>query len=83
LIALVVAWLGRRLFLESDWLSGWAPICIALLLITLLRSRRWFLALLALCAVFALFALPDFYASQVNGSEALAISYASISGSKT
>jgi hypothetical protein len=40
LLALVGAWLYRRIFHEFDWLSGWLPMLVALITIAALRSWR-------------------------------------------
>src|SRR5262249_26525943 len=52
LLLIAVAWLARRFVVEPDWISGWLPIVVALLVISLTRSRRlFFLALLVVAVV--------------------------------
>jgi O-antigen ligase len=45
LVVLVVAWLFRAMIVQTSWFSGWIPALVAVLVLTLWRSRRVFVAM--------------------------------------
>jgi hypothetical protein len=70
LVLVAAAWLARRVLVEPDWLSGWLPAVVALLVIALTHSRRTFCLALLVVAVFGALNYDAFYQSQVEGADA-------------
>jgi O-Antigen ligase len=69
-LLIAMAWLARRVIAEPDWISGWLPAVVALVVISLGHSRRTFgLALLVVVIVGAL-NYDAFYQSEVTGDDA-------------
>jgi hypothetical protein len=72
LLALVAAWLYRRFFLESAWISGWLPALVAVVTISLLKSVRLLLvslAAIALVAALNLGFILTLYQQQTEGDD--------------
>lgn len=72
LVLLAAAWLYRRFFFESFWLSGWVPALVAIAAVSLLKSRRQALITAAAVAMVGLAGLDHVtavYDNQVHGSE--------------
>jgi hypothetical protein len=70
LVLVILAWLARRLAFEPDWISGWLPAVVALMVITLTRSRRLFLLTLLIVAIVGVLSFDSFYQSEVEGDDA-------------
>jgi hypothetical protein len=69
LLALAVGWFYRRFALEPDWLSGWVPLCVAVLTLALLRSRRLFSVMIVGALVAGALNYEAIFATQVEGAE--------------
>lgn len=69
LSGLLLAWLYHRFVLNVRWLAGWIPPAFAIGVVTFIRSKRWFLVLMILLAMF-FFLQWDKFAQEVVAGEA-------------
>jgi O-antigen ligase len=69
-LLVAAGWMGRRIVAESDWLSGWFPAVLALLVIALAHSRRLFFLVLLGGVVVGMLNFDAFFDTQVNGDDA-------------
>ena len=69
LAAVSILWLYRRFVLEATWLSGWMPAFAAVLVISILRSKRLSLVTLASLGIAWLLRYDRLYGTQVLGED--------------
>lgn len=72
LLILVAAWVVRRYFFEGFWLSGWIPIFVAIVVISLLRPRPLSFLVLGGLAVGSMLQFDSIYTTQVLGEDSAA-----------
>ena len=69
LLVIAGAWLFRRFFLELGWLSGWLPAVVAILILSLLKSRKAFLLVVLIALVAGISRYDEILATQVVGAD--------------
>ena len=66
---LIVTTLYYGWFINREWVSGWLPPIIAIIVITWLRSWRWGLALTAVLGIFVVVRFPSLTAQVMTSSQ--------------